>query len=123
MNKTKLILIGLILFSLPVFIYGVISCQTNKPKNFKVLKDKDMTIEETKEYMRTFTLSLGVECEYCHNVDNYSSDDKKEKLATRDMIKMMYAMNEQYFKNAKEEVTCYTCHRGQVEIKNIPPGL
>ena len=117
-----MIMFGLV-FLFGIFFYTALSCQTNKPKNLKVLKDKDMTIEEMKEFMRTFTLSLGVECDYCHNKDNFSSDEKKEKLATREMMKMMDAMNDQFFKNAKEEVTCYTCHRGQVQIKNIPPGL
>ena len=107
--------------------YSVISCQTNKPKNLKVLNTlpmtQDMTIEELKEYMRNFTLSLGVECEYCHDTDNYSNDDKKEKLVARDMIRMLAALNDKHFKNAKEEITCYTCHRGAVQIKNTPPGL
>ncbi|MCB0834071.1 MAG: c-type cytochrome [Bacteroidetes bacterium] len=105
-------------------LYGAsISCQTNTPKNLKVLRDRDMTVEEVKEYMRSFTLSLGVECEYCHDTDDYASDKLKEKEAARQMIKMVYAMNDAYFKNSREEITCYTCHRGQVETKSIPPGL
>lgn len=82
-----------------------------------------MTKEEMKEYMRNFTLSLGVECEYCHNTDDYASDEKKEKDIAREMIKMVYAFNDSYFKNAKEEINCYTCHRGQVQTKTFPPGL
>lgn len=103
--------------------YTMVSCQTNKPKNLKVIKDTDMSTEEMKEFMRNFTLSLGVECEYCHNTDDYASDEKKEKDIARDMIKMMYALNDSYFKNAKEEINCYTCHRGQVQTKTFPPGL
>ena len=106
-----------------ISFYTIVSCQTNKPKNLKVIKDTDMTTEEMKEYMRNFTLSLGVECEYCHNTDDYASDEKKEKDIARDMIKMMYALNDSYFKNAKEEVNCYTCHRGQAQTKPFPPGL
>ncbi len=103
--------------------YTVSSQLLNSPKNLKVLRTKDITIEEAKEYMRLFTLSLGVECEFCHNVDNYSSDEKKNKLISRDMITMTYALNDGLFKDAKEEVTCYTCHRGNAKIKNSPPGL
>lgn len=106
-----------------IVYYSTISCQTNKPKNLKVIKDRDMTIEEMKEYMRNFTLSLGVECDYCHDTDNYSSDDKKEKNITRDMMLLTEMLNDKYFANAKDNVTCYTCHRGSVRVKNIPPGL
>lgn len=103
--------------------YTMVSCQTNKPRNLKVLKDADMTKEEIKEYMRQFTLSLGVECEYCHNEDDYASDEKKEKNISRDMMRVVVMLNGTHFKNAKTEVTCYTCHRGTIEVKSIPPGL
>lgn len=109
---------------IPVFaFYTAVSCQSGKTKNLKVIKDTDMTKEEMKEYMRNFTLSLGVECEYCHNTDDYASDEKKEKDIARDMIKLVYTLNDSYFKNAKEEINCYTCHRGQVQTRSIPPGL
>lgn len=104
--------------------YGFVSCQTNRPKNIKVLDElKDATIEEIKESMRLYTLSMGVECDYCHNKDDYASDEKKEKNISRDMMRMTRSLNDGIFKNAKESVTCYTCHRGAVKIKNIPPGL
>lgn len=112
-----------VFFTAGISFYTIVSCQTNKAKNLKVIKDTDMTKEEMKEYMRNFTLSLGVECEYCHNTDDYASDEKKEKDITREMIKMMYALNDTYFKNTKEEINCYTCHRGQVQTKTLPPGL
>lgn len=121
MKKISVLIAVLMFFG--VALYTIASCQTNKPKNLKVLRDKDMTRAEMKEYMRNFTLSLGVECEYCHNTDDYASDEKKEKDISRDMIKLVYMLNDTYFKNAKEEINCYSCHRGQVQTKNIPPGL
>jgi hypothetical protein len=121
MKKLPVLISAFFVFT--VAFYTIASCQTNKPKNLKVLRDKDMTRAEMKEYMRNFTLSLGVECEYCHNTDDYASDEKKEKDAAREMIKLVYMLNDTYFKNAKEEISCYSCHRGQVQTKNIPPGL
>ncbi len=114
---------GLIVCSGIMVVTYTLSCQTNTPKNLKVLRNKNMTIEETKEYMRLFTLSLGVECEFCHDVDNYSDDSKQNKILSRKMIQMTYSLNDGLFKNAKEPVTCYTCHRGTAKIRNSPPGL
>lgn len=119
----KLAVGALALTVLGISFYGMVSCQTGKLKNIKVIRDADMTKEEMKEYMRNFTLSLGVECEYCHNTDDYASDEKKEKDIAREMIKIVYVLNDTYFKNAKEEINCYTCHRGQVQTKTLPPGL
>jgi photosynthetic reaction center cytochrome c subunit len=121
MKKLPVLISAFFIFT--VAFYTIASCQTNKPKNLKVLRDKNMTRAEMKEYMRNFTLSLGVECEYCHNTDDYASDEKREKDAAREMIKLVYMLNDTYFKNAKEEISCYSCHRGQVQTKNIPPGL
>lgn len=118
----KLFPLGLA-FIVAAGIYTAVSCQTNKPKNLKVLKDADMTTEEMKEYMRQFTLGLGVECDYCHNEDDYASDEKKEKDISRDMMRVVGLLNSSHFKNARTEVTCYTCHRGTIEVKSIPPGL
>lgn len=107
-----------------ILYYGTVSCQTNKPKNLKILKDKNMTVEEIKEYMRNFTLGIGVECEYCHNEDDYSSDEKEKKVYTRDMILLVERLNEvEAFRKNGKVITCYTCHRGAVEINGTPPGL
>jgi 23S rRNA A1618 N6-methylase RlmF len=119
----KNILVLFIGLTVAASMYTAVSCQTDKPKNLKVLKDSDMTIPEIKEYMRQFTLSLGVECDYCHNEDDYSSDEKDNKNISREMMRIVAVLNDTHFKNAKTEVSCYTCHRGSVEIKSIPPGL
>ncbi len=121
----KIQLAGLLAGGLIALMYfGSVSCQVRSPQNLRVLKDQDMSIAEIKEYMRNFTLGLGVECEYCHNKDDYASDEKNEKLISREMLKMMAGLNESaVFKSAKKEITCYTCHRGTVEINGIPPGL
>ncbi len=121
--KSAMVFIGLL--SLTTFFYfSALSCQINTPKNLQVIKDPDISVEEVKEYMRNFTLGLGVECEYCHNEENYSSDEKREKRAAREMMIMMAAINEApIFKSENKTVTCYTCHRGTVEINGIPPGL
>jgi len=63
--------------------------------------------------MRGFTEALGVKCEFCHNTDNFASDEKMQKGMARVMITMVQNIDTNYL-NAPglEKVTCFTCHRG-----------
>ena len=63
--------------------------------------------------MRGFTEALGVKCEFCHNTDNFASDEKIQKRTARVMIKMAANIDENYLVGPQiEKVTCFTCHRG-----------
>lgn len=63
------------------------------------------------ESMHLIRGALGVDCEFCHDDPDRSTDTKKPKEVARDMIRMMMAINKNNF-NGGQEVTCYTCHRG-----------
>ncbi len=64
--------------------------------------------------MRGFTEALGVKCEFCHNTDNFASDEKIQKRTAREMIHMVANIDENYLDGPRmEKVTCFTCHRGQ----------
>lgn len=113
-----------------------------KFKNLKVLA-KNITDEELERVMVTFERQLGVSCMYCHvptkenirppRVD-FASDEKKEKLIARDMIKMTMKINKKYFGftvdkkiSIRPVVWCKTCHRGypvphinSFEYKKLP---
>jgi hypothetical protein len=52
-----------------------------------------------------------VECSFCHVEGHFEKDDKKPKQTARDMMRMMFALNEHNFEGQRE-VTCYSCHRG-----------
>lgn len=96
-------------------------------KNLQILSKKT-TEEEMERIMATFNRALGVTCAYCHyttrdetsyaSVD-FASDDKKEKIIARKMMKMSIALNKKYF-NIKVDkhfisnpvLWCRTCHRG-----------
>lgn len=69
--------------------------------------------------MRYMTFALGVRCEYCHVEDNFESDEKAAKKRARDMMKMMFAIDNVSF-GGRREVTCYTCHRGAAKAANKP---
>jgi photosynthetic reaction center cytochrome c subunit len=78
-------------------------------KNVKVLKD--LPAIEVHPAMEYLTVALGVGCGYCHDVRKFDADDKPTKRSARNMIQMMFALDNTAFAG-KREVTCYTCHRG-----------
>jgi hypothetical protein len=55
--------------------------------------------------------ALGVDCEFCHEEMDRAADTKKEKETARAMMRMVNELNKNNF-DGKQEVTCYTCHRG-----------
>jgi photosynthetic reaction center cytochrome c subunit len=57
------------------------------------------------------------QCVYCHNLENFASDEKYTKVVARRMIQMTRDININYKQHVADTgVTCYTCHRG----KHIP---
>jgi photosynthetic reaction center cytochrome c subunit len=78
-------------------------------KNVKALKDQPaIEIHPAMEYI---TVALGVGCGYCHDTRKFDDDGKSTKRSARNMIQMMFALDNTAF-GGKREVTCYTCHRG-----------
>lgn len=63
--------------------------------------------------------ALGVSCDHCHDTEKWDSDDKRAKLAARDMVTMTRAINTEYLRkmaNLRGEnpvVNCGTCHNGR----------
>jgi hypothetical protein len=63
--------------------------------------------------------ALGVSCDHCHDTEKWDSDDKRAKLAARDMVGMTRAINADYIRkmaNLRGEnpvVNCGTCHNGR----------
>ena len=93
-----------------VLALGVVSialAQHPAPKNLKLLPADDNLIPT----MRSYTVALGVKCDFCHVQGDFANDEKKEKGFARHMITMAKGINDE-FKDGKVHVTCYTCHRG-----------
>jgi tetratricopeptide (TPR) repeat protein len=78
-------------------------------KNIQVLKG--IPSGQLIPAMQFMSSSLGVECNFCHVESHFDKDDKKPKEAAREMMRMMFALNQNDF-NGQREVTCYSCHRG-----------
>jgi len=80
-------------------------------KNIQVLQGTPMDLFLPE--MRLFEAALGVNCEYCHLEQDRSKDDLQAKQTARKMIAMVREINKNF--DGRTVVTCYTCHRGNVE--------
>ena len=90
-------------------------------KNIQILKD--IRQDELFPSMRYIAAALGVRCDFCHVPEHFEKDDKPQKARAREMMKMMFAINNDNF-HGHREVTCYTCHRGNEHSVGTPaiPG-
>jgi len=91
-------------------------------KNIKVLTG--MPESQLIPVMNFFAASMGRRCNYCH-VNNqgqwdYASDDKPEKSAAREMVKLVMDINKTTERLKLDPVSCYTCHRGRTSPQSIP---
>ena len=120
-----------VLLALLVYLFtGVASTKPHDDDehftNLKVLPKKTSD-EEMDRIMHGFSKQLGVGCLYCHvpkkgvfppDMD-FASDEKPEKRAAREMLRMTIKINEKYFgvkdklqAIRKPVVRCRTCHHG-----------
>ena len=89
-------------------------------QNVKVLND--LTVGEFSRTMVAMTAWVAPEqgCTYCHNAQNFASDELYTKVVARKMLQMTRKINTDYKSHvAATGVTCYTCHRGN----NIPANV
>lgn len=87
------------------------------PKNLKILKP-----EEIRQAMGAFRVALGVQCTYCHVQGDFASDENPKKDVARMMLGMVHDINAKFpGSDAKQFVTCYTCHRGAATPLTAPP--
>ena len=91
-------------------------------KNIQVLRG--IPIDEFMGTMGFFSASLSLNCTGCHGEESNSSlaayaSDTPLKQTARKMMLMMNALNKTNF-GGKHEVTCYSCHRGDLRPKSTP---
>ena len=84
-----------------------------------------MSGEELHKIMRTYAISLGVHCNFCHAMQqgsdkprmDFTSDEKPEKDIARGMIRMVDSINHMIDgigNNKLEHITCVSCHNGNI---------
>jgi len=78
--------------------------------------------DQFNQFMAAITEWIAPEegCTYCHNAENFATDDVYQKVVSRRMIQMTQAINEDWTPHVQQVgVTCYTCHRGQAIPANV----
>ncbi|MCX7919913.1 MAG: c-type cytochrome [bacterium] len=97
-------------------VYLAIAQQSSQQlKNVQVLKYKSYA-EVTKYMASDINPGLGVNCTFCHDTKDFSSDAKREKVISRIMLTMVQEVNKKYLTVPGKKIkqaTCYMCHRGQ----------
>ncbi len=67
---------------------------------------------------------LGMTCTNCHMDNDYASDERKNKVISRQMERMQRDIDAKYIAKVKElddprpKVTCVMCHRGTTHMPN-----
>jgi photosynthetic reaction center cytochrome c subunit len=95
-----------------------------EPKNVQVLKG--WNTGQIYAYMVTqVSGGLKVSCQYCHNVNDFSSDENPFKVKARQMMLMSGELNRQYISLlpasvGNYQVTCATCHNGKPKFETYP---
>lgn len=114
-------------------------------KNLQVLPN-DMTRQQVTAVMRSFTMALGVRCDHCHEPDpnaappaegrgrggpdlDHSLDGKETKKIAREMMRMVNVINTEHLPktgrtiDARNQVTCETCHHGLARPQTLRAAL
>jgi photosynthetic reaction center cytochrome c subunit len=72
--------------------------------------------------MQFISVSLGVNCEFCHVQGKMEADDKGAKKTARAMMAMQANINKDAF-HGNLQITCFSCHRGAVRPVSTPAVL
>ncbi|HVE55321.1 MAG TPA: c-type cytochrome [Pyrinomonadaceae bacterium] len=118
--KTKLKVITVFIFALFACVFLVTTGNTQtksetagqKFKSIKVLNE--MPADQMGKVMNMMAASLGVNCKFCHasNDGDYEKEGFEHKDAARQMLKMTFEMNKNYFEG-RPEINCNSCHQGK----------
>jgi hypothetical protein len=121
-------------FALSLSFAFLASAQHPAPAHPKVEPASEKTAEQVYKNIKSFkgqpasqliptmqfmSSSLGVQCEFCHDMKAFDKDTKDEKVTAREMIAMQQGINRGHFKG-KREVTCNSCHHGEQHPAAIP---
>jgi photosynthetic reaction center cytochrome c subunit len=99
-----------------------VSCLSAQPAHKNLVELKDVPADQIGPAMQFMAASLGVGCNFCHVPGKFEADDKPEKKTARQMIAMTKAINQTHF-NGRNQMTCYSCHRGATHPVAIPPVM
>jgi hypothetical protein len=84
-------------------------------KNVTALSE--MPADQMGKVMNLMSASLGVNCQFCHEGFDFAKERVAHKDIARKMIEMTFDLNNKHF-DGRDEITCFTCHRGQAHPAN-----
>lgn len=84
-------------------------------KNVTALSE--MPADQMGKVMNLMSASLGVNCQFCHEGFDFAKERVAHKDIARKMIEMTFDLNNKHF-DGRNEITCFTCHRGQAHPAN-----
>jgi len=85
-----------------------------------ILELKGTPADQLLPAMQFISSSLGVDCAFCHVQGKPEADDKGPKKTARNMMAMTTRINKASF-GGRQQITCYSCHRGSARPVNTPP--
>ena len=105
-----------------LLMIGGMAFAQNDFENLQVLP-KDISKDRLNTIMKSWNQALGVRCNFCHvgekgaplSTYDFVSDDNKHKNDTREMVKLVRAINNDHLaemSGGKQVVNCRTCHGG-----------
>ncbi|HEY3739244.1 MAG TPA: c-type cytochrome [Bryobacteraceae bacterium] len=119
-SSITLTLAGLIVLWVP---QTAVAQSKTAGETFKnVTQLKDIPAEQLMPSMQLISIDLGVECSFCHVQGKMDSDDKGPKKTARAMMAMTAEINKTHF-GGRQQMTCYSCHRGAPHPMNTPAVL
>jgi photosynthetic reaction center cytochrome c subunit len=84
-------------------------------QNIQILKGKPAS--RLPGMMKALNNLLGVQCTYCHVAGAWQKEEPEPKRTARRMFEMVANISERHFAGGNE-VTCWTCHRGNPKPSN-----
>jgi photosynthetic reaction center cytochrome c subunit len=127
--KTKIKIIAIFTFAFFALAFFVpksemqtkqVETAGQKFKSIKVLND--MPADQMGKVMNMMSASLGVNCAFCHasNDGDYEKEGFEHKDAARQMLKMTFDLNKNYF-DGRPEINCNSCHQGKAHPQAVFP--
>ena len=109
----------------------------DETQNVQVLGD--LTVTEITGYMiNHFSSGLGVDCSYCHSLENFAADEWDDEVAmanktnAREHIMLTRDLNQEWLtqlpglsdqkRPSGAQITCATCHLGEPQFETWPTG-
>lgn len=103
---------SLVVFGAAVFIILLILSPKAHTESAAKLKTKEELIRQE---MLVISRQLGVTCTECHNLQNFTSDEKKSFKISKDHMRITETLRANGFDGKKgPEATCYMCHQGKL---------